>query len=397
MRRSTVVVYLTEQPDGTTRPDWVAFSAHDEVGDDLRRRWDDPDLTVVGAHPVVHAGIGSHSGSYLAGEYLTRFEPPAFERLLRIFRAATRAMLPWTRDSAHAGIGVPYVDYARGDGVSIGPGGDRAWTPVLVDDDTPWVFHYQGLWGNDTADPLGGERGPAGPRYERSGAVRESWGDIIGWSGLAKVAPTAQAARELIRVRLAELDDELRSATEDLDAMRTVLRADAASGVIVTRGHEQQVGEVVARRVSLADERRRLEARLAAPSARAGPHDHLRHRDLPTHAESTGRRRLLALWSALSTPVILIVIGNAFRPGATATLRGVVVVTVLALLTIEAITRRQLVRFVVTLAVLSVAGGVIVGFVSLVVIQGWHLGVSVLCGVLALVLLLNNLNELDRD
>ena len=36
--------------------------------------------------------------------------------------------------------------------------------PVLIDDETPWVFHYQGLWGNDTADPLGGERGPAGPR-----------------------------------------------------------------------------------------------------------------------------------------------------------------------------------------------------------------------------------------
>ena len=39
-----VVVYLAEQADGSLRPAWVVFSAHDETGDDLRRRWDDPDL-----------------------------------------------------------------------------------------------------------------------------------------------------------------------------------------------------------------------------------------------------------------------------------------------------------------------------------------------------------------
>ena len=42
-----VIVYLAEQPDGPPRPTWVVFSAHDETGDDLRRRWDDPDLTIV--------------------------------------------------------------------------------------------------------------------------------------------------------------------------------------------------------------------------------------------------------------------------------------------------------------------------------------------------------------
>ena len=50
---------------------WVAFSAHDEVGDDLRRRIDDPDLELVdGTHPVVYAGAGSHSGAYLPGDYI---------------------------------------------------------------------------------------------------------------------------------------------------------------------------------------------------------------------------------------------------------------------------------------------------------------------------------------
>ncbi|HEX6888832.1 MAG TPA: hypothetical protein VF143_12055, partial [Candidatus Nanopelagicales bacterium] len=66
-----VTVYLdgTGQVDaqGLPQPRWVVFSAHDETGDDLRRRWDDPDLSLVdGRHPVVFAGAGSHSGAYLA-------------------------------------------------------------------------------------------------------------------------------------------------------------------------------------------------------------------------------------------------------------------------------------------------------------------------------------------
>jgi hypothetical protein len=56
----------------------VAFSSHDKVGPDLRRRAADPDLSWVdGTHPVVYVGAGSHSGAYLAGAYLVRVEPPA--------------------------------------------------------------------------------------------------------------------------------------------------------------------------------------------------------------------------------------------------------------------------------------------------------------------------------
>ena len=38
-----VIVYLAETRDGL-RPAWVAVSSHEGAGDDLRRRWDDPDL-----------------------------------------------------------------------------------------------------------------------------------------------------------------------------------------------------------------------------------------------------------------------------------------------------------------------------------------------------------------
>jgi hypothetical protein len=181
-----VVVYLAEQSDGSTKPAWVVFSAHDETGDDLRRRWDDPDLCLVGDHPVVNAGLGSHSGAYLAGEYLTTLDSPAFHGLIRVYRGISRTLMPWTREQADAGVSIPYVDYSRGDGTSIGPGQDREWTPVIIDDETPWVVDYHGLWGNDTEDPFGGERAPAGPRYERSGAVRPQWGDVVGGCGFQR-------------------------------------------------------------------------------------------------------------------------------------------------------------------------------------------------------------------
>ena len=47
----------TGRPGGL-RPAWVAFSSHDMLGPDLRRRWDDPQLRRDGEHPVVYAGPG---------------------------------------------------------------------------------------------------------------------------------------------------------------------------------------------------------------------------------------------------------------------------------------------------------------------------------------------------
>ena len=203
-----VSVYLAGN-DEQLQPVWLVSSAHDEVGDDLRRRWDDPDLTIEGEHPVIHAGLGSHSGAYLAGEYLTTHDVPAFSGLLKVSRRISRVFLPWTRDHDHVGLSIPYIDYARGDGVAIGPGQVRSWEPVIIGETTPWVVHYRGLWGNDTQDPLGGERGPAGPRYERSSQIRVSWGDPVGWAGLRKVAPDARAGADALHARLAELDDEV--------------------------------------------------------------------------------------------------------------------------------------------------------------------------------------------
>jgi hypothetical protein len=393
-----VVVYLAEQADGSLLPSWVVFSAHDETGDDLRRRWDDPDLTLVdGAHPLVFAGIGSHSGAYLEGEYLTTLNPPAFKGLVRFFRSITRTLLPWTRGQTHAGVGIPYVDFARGDGLAIGPGHDREWAPVVIDDDTPWVVDYRGLWGNDTDDPLGGERGPAGPRYERSGEVRHCWGDVVGWSGLAKIAPNATAAGELIVRRLDELDVETKAVAAEVEAERTTLRADVAGGVPVASGREADLDRLAARRVELHDERRRLRRRLVDPPPDAGPHDHLTHRNLPMPTESRTRRRLLSVWSAVSTPLILGVIALLFLPGQATPVVGTILAWLFILLAVEALARRNLFRFLSTLVVLALAVIVITTLAGLFVFYGWQTTVAICLGVFAIVLLVINLQELARD
>lgn len=72
-----VKLHLANWPDGAhvLGVGWVAFSLHDETGDDLRRRSGDPDITWVDhTHPVVYAGAGSHPGAYLPDEYLVRVD-----------------------------------------------------------------------------------------------------------------------------------------------------------------------------------------------------------------------------------------------------------------------------------------------------------------------------------
>ena len=389
-----VSVYLAGN-DEQLQPVWLVSSAHDEVGDDLRRRWDDPDLTIEGEHPVIHAGLGSHSGAYLAGEYLTTHDVPAFSGLLKVSRRISRVFLPWTRDHDHVGLSIPYIDYARGDGVAIGPGQVRSWEPVIIGETTPWVVHYRGLWGNDTQDPLGGERGPAGPRYERSSQIRVSWGDPVGWAGLRKVAPDARAGADALHARLAELDDEVHELGERIESLQTRSRAAVSSGELVGAGAEVELVTLAVARVALRDEQLLLTRRLGQPAPLTGPHDHLRHRRLPLPAERKGRRRVLAVWSAVSTSVVLaVLIAAALDPRWHAGSLGIEAVIVL--FAIEAMARKQLVRFAVLVATFLVFGSVAL-VVTAELINDWRLVVAVVLGFAAAALLFLNVRELLRD
>ena len=188
-----ISLYLYED-EGQLIPEWAAYASHDFKGDDLRRRWDDQvDLKIENGHPVVHAGAGSHSSYFRPGEYqagVTLSLPGWFSGLVQAWNKFwTETLGQPPVDAFH----VPFVDYARGDGLRIGPDGPQTWSPVQVDESTPWVSQYRGLWGLFARDPISGENAPAGPMYNRDGSPRGTWYDPLGFAGLDKVPPPPQA------------------------------------------------------------------------------------------------------------------------------------------------------------------------------------------------------------
>lgn len=194
-----VNIYLYRDENDALKPEWVAYSMHDYTGDDLRRRWDDPELIRVGDHVVVYIGAGSHACYYAPGEYLAELELPfmaPIARFTRRFRDMWHKItgLIGETSSTHPNptsiFRVPFVDFARGDGVSIGLGGNKHWgTPRLLSPTPGWVSHYRGLWGLYAQDPVAGEDAPAGPMYNRDGSIRRSWYDPVGFVGLDKQPP----------------------------------------------------------------------------------------------------------------------------------------------------------------------------------------------------------------
>ncbi|TQM62921.1 hypothetical protein [Humibacillus xanthopallidus] len=347
-----VTIYL----DGTGTLDdaglpparWVVFSAHDEVGDDLRRRWDDPDLSIVGGrHPVVFAGAGSHSGAYLAGDYLITIAPPSLGGVVPAVRRVAKIFAPWARAAQTEGLGIPYVDYARGDGPAIGPEQEQSWNPVVIDEDTPWVRDYRGLWGHDTQDRLGGERGPAGPRYERNATVRPSWGDPVGWAGLAKVAPSPEAEARLVADRIEQIDSRVSALEAEATAVGHDLTSRAAAlgpdspDVRALAPDELALSSLRMEAVHLRDERVRLERAAREGLPTAGPHAHLSHRRTPIASSERTRDRVLAFWAVISTPIVLYLLAGFFKPEVTD--RPIAAVLVIAfVLGVEAFARGYL-------------------------------------------------------
>jgi hypothetical protein len=365
-----VTIYLdgtgTVDADGLPPARWVVFSAHDEVGDDLRRRWDDPDLSIVdGRHPVVFAGAGSHSGAYLPGDYLITIAPPSLGGVVPAVRRLTKIFAPWARAAQSEGLGIPSVDYGRGDGPAIGPAQVRHWEPVVIDEDTPWVRDYRGLWGHDTQDRLGGERGPAGPRYERNATVRASWGDPVGWAGLAKVAPSPEAETRLVADRLDEIDAQLAELEAVSAQARHALTSRAAGlgpdspDVRALAPDELKLGALRMEAVSLRDERVRMERAQHEGLPVASPHAHLSHRRTPIAASERTRDRFLGFWAVVSTPIVIYLVAGFFKDEVTD--RPLAAVLLIAfVLGIEAFARgyfaAYLLRLVVVTVVLTLLG-----------------------------------------
>jgi hypothetical protein len=378
-----VAVVLADGQHGPV-PAWVVFASHDETGTDLRRRWDDPDLDHVGDHPVVYVGAGSHSAAYLPGDYLITAAPELPAWLVRVRRAVGR-LVPWA-DPESFGIGIPFIDYRRGDGLAIGPGEDRGWELHLIDDDTDWVRDYRGLWGLDTGDPFGGERAPAGPRYERNGVVRQCWGAPLAWAALDGEPATPEEARRLWRLRPDLLTARMAAVQEELDVARRELReATVADGVAgrpprgPSRAGAQLRERVVALRARQAETATELDTwarHRDSPLPEPGPWDHLRHRALPLAEDALARSRALRVWASASSVVLFTALGLLLLLGGSRLLLPAALI-IAATLLVEAALRRHLVALLVNVA-LAMAVVVVGWTVVVLLVSNVRLGAGVL-------------------
>jgi hypothetical protein len=394
-----ITVFLADTDDGPV-PAWVAFSSHDEVGADLRRRWDDPDLAKEGDHPVVYVGAGSHSGAYLPGEYLVSIAPNLPGWLERLRRSLAR-ILPWADPEGQ--IGIPFIDYRRGDGLTIGPGGDHNWQAQLIDESTDWVVDYAGLWGLDTHDPLGGERAPAGPRYERDGRVRASWAQPVAWADLDREPPGPSTRQALWAQRDLAVREQLHTVESEL----AVARADLRSATVAAGSPDPtsrpdrtelerasaRVRDLRARQAQLAEQAEALERSEPGALPTPGVHDHLSHRALPMLAgESSGWA--LRAWSSVSAVLLFLAAGLVLLNGSSALLVPLLGLIAVMLL-VEAILRRRMLDLLVRVAIaVAVGAGLLVVADIVLGHMRQTLGVLLLLG--AGILAIQSLGEAGR-
>ena len=387
-------VVLEDTPDGP-RPVWFGCAAHDYSGDDLRRRWDDPFIRLEGDHPVINAGAGSHAAYFEPGEYITTVPLPALrgvngllESLRHVWRDTLRQGDPGDLAArVSAALSIPFIDYARGDGFAIGPGQAAEWTVVEVDDSVPWVDGYRGLWGLDTRDRFAGERAPAGLKYTRTGSIRPSWNDPIGFLGLDKVAPPSRAI-EAVDARMVVLDGDsqtveadIAKATDGLTGLDQATRALAADGSF-EKAHQARAAEVAtreaeiahlrARRAEIDDERLALVRRRARIEAGevGDPRSHLHH---ASHPQVTGDQeygRVVEFWSAISAGLGIIAL-VALRVFTQLPSWAVVLLAVGGYVILEAAFRRRLIDLLlrITLAMALVGAVVLaVGYATEIVV-----------------------------
>ena len=329
-----IFVYLSESEEGEVNPEWVAYAAHNYTGDNLRRRWDDPEVERVGEHPVIYVGAGSHASYYAPGEYLTELNLPLPRPLARVgdaVRSFWRTRLGQyvgdgeEDDSSSGYFHIPFVDYARGDGLTVGPEGEREWDPprLMLEPYPDWVTGYRGLWGLYARDPFEGEDAPAGPMYNRDKSVSRAWYDPVGWAGLDKVPPPDEEREAILerRAQIAARCEALR--TEICEKSRELKRLGVELSAMRERSHLDAPYEAGTRRVTeLSAEVDRLRARLATDEAVSGSlkeyadrldagerepaRSHISRAHRPASDAELRVSRVAEAWAAASVSLVLI-------------------------------------------------------------------------------------------
>jgi hypothetical protein len=408
-----VFVYLSESESGEMRPEWVAYAAHEEAGDRLRRRWDDPELEKIGENPVVYVCAGSHASRYFRGEYLTELEFPLPRSFARARKAARsfwyRTLRQYAGKDPSELFTIPFVDYGRGDGLSVGPDQDREWDPPrLMQDPVPsWVSGYRGLWGLYTRDPFEGEDAPAGPMYDRDKTVSREWYDPVGWAGLDKVPTRAEELADILEQRseIEERRDGLRAEIllKSRDLRRLGIAAEATRG----RSHLRELHEVQTGRIAelsnevdglrdelttdevlseaLDDHANRLRNGERPP---ANAHIARAARPLPESEARTGR--VAQLWASISVAVVILML-TGILVYQRQHLLFALVLAIAVFAFVEASFRKRINRFMVSVSIgLSVVG-------AFVLFDRFFWQIIVLSVVtLGLYILWENLRELGR-
>jgi hypothetical protein len=401
-----ISVYLYED-DGRLVPEWVAYASHDFHGADLRRRWDDrPELEVEGTHPVVYAGAGSHASYFRCGEYQAEVPIPYSRRLRRLSEAVSRF---WHTtlgqgDDTRRPLRIPFIDFARGDGLAVGPGQPNEWTPNVIDESTPWVGEYRGLWGLYAQDPISGENAPAGPMYERDGSPRPSWFDPLGFAGLDQVPPPPREIdaleREQLRIdeRQSELERQIPEETALLQELGVRLESMRGSPHLAAESHELEA-EAADRSAQLRKLRKErfendavmegLGRRLAR--RRSGedddPRAHITRAAEPVAPATLRFNRAAEIWAALSISALLIALAVLIL-ASPSNVWAELVVLVLAFIVAESVLRGTFARTVNMLAVLAALVAIAVLFV-----QHWDLVLVALLLALAAFLLYQRFRE----
>lgn len=402
-----ISVYLYEE-GGRLVPEWVGYASHDFTGADLRRRWDDrSDLELVDGHPVVHAGAGSHASYFRPGEYQAEVPIPAPRAVKRFADALGRfwrTTLGQETETKHP-LRIPFIDFARGDGLAIGPGQAHEWTPNVIDETTPWASKYRGLWGLFARDPISGENAPAGPMYERDGSPRPSWFDPLGFAGLAEVTPPPGELEVLegqcaqLEARQVELEGLIDDEASVLHELGVRLQSMRGSPHLATESGrlEAEAAEEAARLTGLRRERAENDAvleglRRRVERRRAGgaddPRAHIVHAAEPVPEATMRFNRAADLWAALSISVLLIGLAVLIL-ASPSNVWAELVVLVLVFVIGESVLRGTFVRTVNRVAVILALIAVVVLF-----FQYWKLALVGLLIGLAVYLLYQRFLEL---
>ena len=323
-----VNIYLYEDR-GQLVPEWAAYASHDFKGDDLRRRWDDDaELNKENGHPVIYAGAGSHASYFRRGEYQAEVNLPLPGWFSGLYQAWIKFWMETLGQPQVNPFHVPFVDFARGDGLRIGPDGPLYWSPVLVDESTSWVSQYRGLWGIFARDPISGENAPAGPMYNRDGSPRDSWYDPLGFAGLDKVPPPPLALQMLeqdcreISARQLELERRIPERAAVLQASGIKLKGmeghphlakqyAALEKVIGTLSSEVRAlrRESSENTVLLQGLTRRLQQMRIG--RQDDPHAHIRHLAAPDDLTQALRfERAAEAWASVSLSLLLFVVAG---------------------------------------------------------------------------------------